>query len=454
MRPRVSGSARDEAGPGDPLAELVSLRSLLALAVPSSVFVLLTNGYRVVDQYYVQGVSIDAQAAIGSSIFVLIVLFAAAELVACGVGPLVARATGAHDEGERRRVIGTGIVLLAIISVIVGAGGALTAPAIASLLGLSGAVAEACAEYLAALCWTILPLFLTPLLDQAYLAMGNARVPLALHALSLLLNIVLTPLFIFDLGWGVAGAAWAANLTRGIATAIGLVLLARQTALSRADLRIGPDAARILRIGVHIASGTVAYALVYWAMLHTSISPLGPTVNAALGVGFSALEGVTWPIFHGVALATASFVGRYLGAGRPDLARQMVRRSLPLISALGVAATLAFGVGGGFFTGLFTDDPAVHREATLYATLLAWSQLAVAWETLEEGVLGGAGSTRAIFWGSMPFNVLRVPLAWVLAFPLGFGAAGVWWAINVTTYAKTIVKGWWVWKGHWASAKI
>lgn len=434
--------------------QLVSIRGLLALAVPSSVFVLLTNGYRVVDQYFAQGISVDAQAAIGSSIFVLIVLFAAAELVSCGVGPLVARATGARDDVERRRVIGTGIVLLGIASIVVGGAGGLAAPFIAELLGLRGGVADACAAYIGALCWTILPLFLTPLLDQSYLAMGNARVPLVLHAVSLALNIVVTPLFIFELEWGVAGAAYAANFTRAITTAVGLVLLARRTGLSQKDLRVGPDTTRILRIGVHIASGTVAYALVYWAMLRTSISPLGPTVNAALGVGFSALEGVTWPAFHGVALATASFVGRYLGAGRPDLARRMVWRALPVVSALGLVATLAFGLGGSFLTGLFTDDPEVHRAATLYAHLLAWSQMFVAWETLEEGILGGAGATRPIFWGSMPFNVLRVPLAWALAFPLGLGAAGVWWAINLTTYAKAGVKGWVVWRGRWAKLEI
>jgi MATE family multidrug resistance protein len=444
MAPRVSGVPEG----------LVSVRGLLALALPSAAFVLLTNGYRVVDQYYVQGVSIDAQAAIGSSIFVLLVLFAAAELVACGVGPLVARATGAGDDAERRRVIGTGIVMLLLGSVVVGGLGAVSAGPISRLLGLQGGAAVACEEYLRALCWTILPLFLTPLLDQAFLAMGNARVPLALHGVSLVLNIVLTPLMVFDLGWGVAGAAYAANLTRGVATAVGLLLLARATGTGRAELRWGPDVRRILRVGWPIASGTVFYSLVYWAMLHTSISPLGPEVNAALGVGFSALEGVTWPLFHGVALATASFVGRYLGAGRPDLARQMVRRSLPLICTLGGLATLAFGVGGEYLTGLFTDDPAVHRAATVYAQALAWSQLAVALETLEEGILSGSGATRAIFWGSVPLNILRVPLAWVLAFPCGWGALGVWWAINLTTYAKALVKGWVVWRGRWSTVQI
>ena len=80
-----------------------------------------------------------------------------------------------------------------------------------------------------------------------------------------------------------------------------------------------------------MALGVAAYAGVYWAMLRTSISPLGPEINAALGIGFSALEGITWPIFHGLSIAVASLVGRYLGAGRRELAFATVRLALPVV---------------------------------------------------------------------------------------------------------------------------
>ena len=108
-----------------------------------------------------------------------------------------------------------------------------------------------------------------------------------------------------------------------------------------------------------------------------------------------------------------------------------------------------FFFGGSFLTDLFTDDPRVWEAATQYAVILAFSQTFVAWESLEEGVLTGAGDTSTIFWWSVPLNVLRIPTAWVLAFPLGWGAAGIWWAINVTTILKTAGKGWAVWRGGW-----
>ncbi len=112
-------------------------------------------------------------------------------------------------------------------------------------------------------------------------------------------------------------------------------------------------------------------------------------------------------------------------------------------------ASVVFFFGGSTLTACFTPDPAVHQAATKYAVILAASQLFVAWEALAEGVLAGAGDTRTVFRYSAPFNLLRIPLAWLLAFPLGFGAAGVWWAINLTTYAKALLKGWAAWRGHW-----
>ena len=41
-----------------------------------------------------------------------------------------------------------------------------------------------------------------------------------------------------------------------------------------------------------------------------------------------------------------------------------------------------------------------------------------------------------------------------MAFPLGMGAAGVWWAINLTTFVKAALKGWAVWRGRWAELSI
>ncbi len=450
MDRRVNRAVQDPARPG----QAASLRELLHLAVPAAVFAVLTNAFRSVDQYWIRGVSTEAQAALGTSTFVVILFYASFQLAAAGASPIVARLTGAGDQEGRRAVLGAAMGLALAAAAVIALVGGLGAEAISALLGLSGATAEAHATYLRTLALTLAPLALTPVVDQAFIAMGSARLPMVLHAVSLALNLVLTPVLIYRLDLGVAGAALASNLSRAATTLPGLWALARRTGLRPADLVDAPPWGRVARIGLPAALGVAAYTLVYWGMLATSISPLGPTVNAALGIGFSALEGFTWPAFHGLGLAVASLVGRSLGAGRPDRAWRVALLGLGPALALGTAALLAFLLLGDPLTGFFAADEAVHRAAATYAAILALSQPAVALETLAEGVLNGAGDTRTVFWLSVPFNALRIPLAWALAIAAGWGAPGAWWAINLTTYAKCAAKVAAVLRGRWTEVAV
>lgn len=432
----------------------VDIRSLLKLAVPSTIFTVLTHAYRSIDQYWIQGVSVEAQAAIGASMFVLILYSGFFEVIAVGAAPLVARATGAGDSEGIRRSLGSAMAGGLILYVVIAIAGGLGADLIAEALGLSGDTAAQASIYLATIAVTSLPLVLTPLVDLSFVAIGSARAPMLMHIISITLNIILTPLLIYDAGWGIAGAAIASNFARGVATGIGLYILWKQTGLRASHIRVDAELRRVIKVGFPVGTGTMAYALVYWAMLKTSISPLGPEVNAALGIGFSALEGFTWPSFHGVSLAVSSFVGRALGANSVDNAWRAIRLAFPLITALGVIATAAFYFGGPFLTGLFASDDRVHAAATEYAVILAASQLCVAYEALYEGVLVGAGDTRKVFWLNVPINISRVPLAWWLAFEGGMGAAGIWWAINVTTFAKAALKAAAVYRGRWTQIAI
>ncbi len=429
-------------------------REVLRFAIPSTLFSVLRHGYRAVDQYWIQHVSTEAQAAIGSSTFVLILFSGFFVMVSAGAGPLIARATGSGDHELRRNVLGASLCGVLVLTACTMLLGTVFAADIASMLGLSGETHRECVRYLSTIALTSFPLVLIPLVDQGFIAMGSARSPMVLHAFMLGCNIIFTPLMIHNFGLGVVGAALASNLSYFIGGSIGIVVLWGRTGASRKHLRLGGDFSRILKIGFPISMGTISYALVYWGLLYTSISPLGPHVNAALGIGFSVLEGFTWPCYHGIEMAVASFVGRMLGAGRPEQAWRSIRLTLPLSLGLGFSASLAFYFGASVLTGLFTEDPKVHDAAILYAQILAFSQICVAVDALCEGVLAGAGDTRTVFWLTTPFTVLRVPLAYWAAIYMGYGAAGVWWVINITSLAKATATSLGCLRGKWAQRVI
>lgn len=429
----------------------VTRRELVLLALPAAASALLNNAFRVIDQLAAGGISTPAQAAIGSCTFVLIAAYGVHCLIAAGVGPLVARARGADDGDLEARVIGTGLLGCVGTWVVVAGTAALAAPALSSLLGLTGETADEASIFLRTVLVLGLPLAIAPTLDAIFVARGETGRMMALQMSAAVLNVLLNPFFIHTLDMGVAGAGLATVVARIPATLVGLAWVVRPhgARVFRDDTLV-----RITRIGAPVAFNSLAYAGVYFLLLRVAIAPLGPTVYAGLGIGFSALEGITYPCFLGLSLAVSSVVGRRLGAGQEAEARRAAGLALPLTTALGVGAGLVFWFAAGAICAPFTHDPAVLEVAVDYARALAWSQPLVAWEALAEGVLLGAGASRPVFWLSAPLNALRIPLAWALSAPLGWGAVGVWWAINVTSLGKAALKGWCAARGSWAATRI
>ena len=102
----------------------------------------------------------------------------------------------------------------------------------------------------------------------------------------------------------------------------------------------------------------------------------------------------------------------------------------------------------------FTKSDSGLEQAVLYAHILAFSQIFVAMEAMAEGVLSGAGDNKRLFWLSAPLNIARIPLAYFFCFTLSGHSAGIWWAINITTYIKCALKWHAVYKGKWRTLEL
>jgi len=427
----------------------VSIKGLLLLAMPAALSALLNNAYRVIDQFAVQWLGVEAQAAIASCTFVLIGFFALYSIISAGIIALIARAVGAGDRQRQKQLLGnalSGALLLGIV--ILTLSGTLAAQ-IAEWLGLQGKLAELAATYLRWHAMFCLPQAIIPVIDAIFIAYGRTKIVLLLQITAASLNFILNPLFIYFLDYGIAGAAIATGVSQSVALLLGLIKLLRMVRPERSCFLLDRTVIEIAFIGLPMCWGTLLFAGVYAGLLNWVISPLGPAVNAALGIGFSALEGFTWPVFWGFSMALASLVGRSIGAGELAHAQQAIRLAFKLLTCAGVLAGTIFWFGAEWLCGLFTEDPEVLSEAVLYAHVLAFSQLFVAYEALTEGVLNGAGKTKAILFWSAPLNVLRIPFCWLFAIHFGWGSAAVWWVINISTLIKAAGKGWVVAKGSW-----
>ncbi len=451
------------------------LRELLRLAWPAVLSYILNNLYRVNDQFWIQGLGGASQSAIGATFFVQVMGFAAIFFAVGGTLALVARATGAGDPTARDSVIRHALFLGLLI------GGVLTVAVranlgvIVQLLGLEGELAPLARDYLGMLYLFMGPMALIPVIDAIFIGRGNTRIPMLLQCLAVALNYGLNPILIYGQrarevidapgvvwfselaswlgieGRGLEGAALATGLSRLVSVFLGLAILRFWAGTSlvgslRLKLSRWID---ITRIGAPVAFAIAIYSGAYWALLGTVLTRLENAVTGGLGIGFQVFEGIAFPCYLGISIAGASLVGRAIGARDARAAWEYTHAARSLGRVVGVLFALGFYFLHPWLVPLFTQDDDVARETGRYVMVLAFSQYWVAVETVNEKVLLGSGVTRSILWISPLGNLLRVPLGWLFAISLGFGAWGLWWAINLTTFLKAFLFWRKVQEGSW-----
>jgi len=428
--------------------------SILYLAVPAALSGMLNNVFKAIDQYAVQDLGSEAQAAIASTTFILIIFFAGYAIISSGAITLISRAVGANNTRLQQQIIGNSLIGSLLIGALILWCSYHLAPWTTETLGLTGDTAVMAETYLRWHALFCLPQAIAPTLDAIFIAYGRTKTILLLQITASSLNFLLNPFFIYWCDFGIGGAALATGVSQTVSISIGLWLLLRMIKPAFTDYRPTTALLRIIKIGLPLSWSTLLFAGVYAAIIKWVITPLGTPINAALGIGFSVLEGFTWPIFWGFSMAIASIVGRALGAKQLSWVQTAIYYAFIMLTVAGLIASAIFWFGAEPLARIFTQDSEALQHTLLYAHILVFSQLFVAYEALSEGVLSGAGATLTIFLWSAPFNLVRIPLCWLFAIHYGYGAAAIWWIINATTVIKAAGKGYAVWRGQWKTILV
>jgi putative MATE family efflux protein len=290
-------------------------------------------------------------------------------------------------------------------------------------------------------------------IEATFRASGDTRTPFVLLALSVALSIGLDPLLIAGIGpfpkLGVAGAALASVTVRGGGFLIGIAIALRRglIRLDAPDWRAVPT---VFRVGAPLALAGVLLSVVYmWLTRYTA--RFGTAALAALGVGHK-VEGLGFLAISGFALSAAALVGQNLGANQEARARQAVRLTVRYCLTVTVATAVAFLTIPRTLVAVFTSDPAVVADGSLYLRVIAAAQIGQTFEIILEGALAGAGYTLWPQLTSTTLTLLRVPLAaWWSA---SLGVLGIWLALAATAVARGIAMTVFWWRGAWRRAVV
>jgi putative MATE family efflux protein len=419
-------------------------REILRLALPALGALAAEPLYILVDTAIVGNLGREQLAALGIAAALLTGLFALFNFLAYGTTAQVARASGAGEEVEAKRLgaqalwlsLGIGCLLAALT---VGLAG----PAVAAF-GAEGETAELAVTYLriAALG---LPFGFVALGGQGYLrGIGDLRFPLAVLVAGNVVNAILEVAFVYGFGWGIEGSAWGTVIAQAL---MGAAFVTRILRAAAGELRPRAGAARrLLTLGRHIFVRTAA---LYGAFLVASAvaTRLGADSIAGHQVVISLWFFLAL-VLDAVAIAGQVLIGTALGAGDAVEAFAAGKRMIVLSVAFGGLLAAVLVALAGPLPGLFTDDPTVlDRIALVWLPFALMQPLGGAAFALD-GILIGAGDGRFLMWSMVAAFAVSAGLS-LATLAVDGSLLGVWLAILALLVVRVALLGVRFARGRW-----
>jgi Na+-driven multidrug efflux pump len=179
----------------------------------------------------------------------------------------------------------------------------------------------------------------------------------------------------------------------------------------------------------------------------------GPEYIAALRIGHT-VEGVSFFLALGFSIATATCVGQNLGANKPGRAARAGWLATDIVVGILLVFSVLFYLFSRQIGSVFSPDPDAIEASAVYLEILAFSQVFMGIEIVLAGAFSGAGDTVPPMAITVPLNLARIPLAYLLAEFFGFGVNGVWWSISGTSIVKGLVITFWFSRGNWKRKKV
>ncbi|MEO7539595.1 MAG: MATE family efflux transporter [Pyrinomonadaceae bacterium] len=449
IREAVRGSSRDfTVGP-------IGL-AIFLLAVPMILEMSMESLFAVVDIFFVAKLGADAVAIVGLTESVMALIYAVAFGLAIGATATVARRTGEKDSAGAAKsaahVIYLGVVVSLVISVI----GVIFAPQILTVLGAKPHILEEGSRFMRIMLGGNAVVVFIFLLNAIFRGAGDAAIAMRVLVLANGLNMVLSPCFIFGVGFfpelGVTGAAVGTTIGRGIGVAYAAWTLFRpggRIHVDRESWRFDP---KLLWKLIKLSSTGVFQLLVAtasWTALMPIMAGFGEVAIAGYVIALRVVMFALLPAL-GLSNAAATMVGQNLGAGKPE------RSEAAVWKAAWFNAVFYFGIGLVFWTfshpiiGIFTSEPEVLRYGTSALHIIAYGFAFYGLGMVLETAFNGAGDTwTPTYLNLLIFWILEIPLAYALAYRFEMGPEGVFWAITIAFSVLAVASGLLFKRGKW-----
>jgi putative efflux protein, MATE family len=405
-------------------------------------------------------VGYTANAAIGVSWQIILVVIVFISSTFTGMAVLVARFAGANQPDKVNRVVYQAFLTAFALAVVLAAIGYAASPSLLTLVNAAPDVRAEALPFLRAMFLGVFGMLMFFMLSGAFRAAGDPQTPLRLGVimtvLTIVFNVILIPIF------GTLGAALGTISSSTTVTIYGIWRITRPDSVVHFEkgMSHAPDFTIIRSLfKFGLPAGVQGIAMnVGGVLMLRFIGSLeqSAAAQAAYAVGYTELFSlITWTS-TGLMGAAATIAGQNLGANNPQRAVDGVKVASQIGLGVAIAIGALFVAIPGYLLAIFgMTDPVVLSIGRLLLLYLSVSGLFITVALSYTGGLQGTGDTRSPLFISIISQVI-IPLGLCTLFQAMYGLdpAHIWTAIVVGHATRATLSVLRFKQGKWRSIAV
>lgn len=345
---------------------------LLKFSVPCVMGLLISALYNIVDQIFIGNSELGylGNAATGVSFPVICIANAFAWCVGDGAASYLSICAGRKDTDSAHKCVGTGITVSTIISIILAVVCLVTAQPLMRLFGASDQTQELAVTYFQIIAAFFPFYLLLNVMNSMIRADGSPTYAMVAMLTGAITNIILDPVFIFGLNWGISGAAWATVIGQVASFLLCAIYFRKPKSFHLTGRSFIPDLP-ILRKMVGLGAATfitqisiVAVTLVCNITLahYGALSKYGQDIPISVFSIQTKVYTIVLNIVTGIALGGQPIFGYNYGAKRLDRVRHAYGIVLRATLVTCAIATLIFQLWPEAVVGIFGAGNELYQE--------------------------------------------------------------------------------------------
>ena len=441
-------------------------RQVIDFTMPIMLGNVLMSAYGIINLIWVgRLLGHKAVAAVAASLPIIMLLPAFLIGLGMATNVLIAQAFGRKDKAMLRKILSNSFFSSILFCLLISVVALIFRHELIELVQAPVEIRDMALSYLTIMIASLVFHFFINWMNGMLRGLGDATTVVKILIMLAVFNVTFVPLFIKGFGplppLGVAGAAWGSTLAAVASGIIGYFYLLRFNPyinMRNWDYSLDWHIIReVFVIGVPASLQMLVVSLA-GVIIVSLVNRYGTAVTAAFGIGMQVDMLATIP-FISIGMASTTIAGQNLGAQNMDRVYQTTRISIYVGLAIALVCTLVLLIFSEHIGALFLKESLEKaRVLSLVRDYYQWMAFIFPCFAIIfaiQGVLRSAGDTMALLALSfIAMFIIRIPLAYFLAGPVGFRQDGIWMAMLASSTLAVFLNWLYYKKGPWKKKKL